>query len=237
MTERFILGVPLGRWQTNCYLVGDRSTNTAVVIDPGEGATAVVNELLSSLELDCEAILLTHGHIDHLWSIPELAREHDAVVLLHPEDRWLFDNPAATFGGPVEALAEQFGLTWDAPTQWLRPITDRETLTYAGTTFTVAHTPGHTPGSVTFLLDDQSGTPLTFALASNDTTPNSVLFSGDLLFAGSVGRTDFPRGSTADLLSSIRERVLTLTDDTLVLAGHGPDTTVGDERHNNPFLR
>lgn len=237
MTERFILGVPLGRWQTNCYLVGDRTTNHAVIIDPGEGATQVVNELLDTLDMTCEAILLTHGHIDHLWAIPELARKHDVPVLLHPQDRWLFDNPAATFGGNLDALVDQFGLTWDAPTEWLRPLADREKLVFAGTTFTVAHTPGHTPGSVTFMIDDTAGTPLTFALASVDATPETVLFSGDLLFAGSVGRTDFPRGSTEDLLTAINERVLTLTDDTLVLAGHGPDTTVGEERRSNPFLR
>lgn len=237
MTDRFIVGVPLGRWQTNCYLVGDRSSGRAVIIDPGEGATAVVNELLANLELTCEAILLTHGHIDHLWAIPELARQHDAPVLLHPEDRWLFDNPAATFGGAREALEAQFGLSWNPPTNWLRPIADRETLTYAGTNFTIAHTPGHTPGSVVFVLDDLAGTPLTFALGSNDTTPRTVLFSGDLLFAGSVGRTDFPRGSTPELLTSINERILTLDDDTLVLPGHGPETTVGDERRGNPFLR
>ncbi len=237
MTDRFILGVPLGRWQTNCYLIGDRSTNQVVVIDPGEGATPVVNELLETLEMSCEAILLTHGHIDHLWSIPELARTHDAPVLLHADDRWLFDNPAATFGGSLDALEEQFGLAWDPPGEYLRSFADRDTLTFAKTVFTVAHTPGHTPGSVTFLIEDTPATPLTFALASADTTPDTVLFSGDLLFAGSVGRSDFPRGSTADLLASIHERVLTLPDDTLVLAGHGPDTTVGEERRSNPFLR
>lgn len=237
MTDRFIVGIPLGRWQTNCYLIGDRNTQNAVIIDPGEGATPVINELLTNLDLNCEAILLTHGHIDHLWAIPELARQHDTPVLLHADDRWLFENPAATFGGPPEALQDQFGLHWDPPTSWLRPITDRETLRFAGTAFTVAHTPGHTPGSVTFLIDDAAGTPITFALGSNDTTPKTVLFSGDLLFAGSVGRSDFPRGSTEDLLTSIHERVLTLEDDTLVLAGHGPDTTVGDERVSNPFLR
>lgn len=237
MTDRFILGVPLGRWQTNCYLIGDRDTGRAVIIDPGEGATKVVNDLLSSLELTLDGILLTHGHIDHLWSIPELARQHETPVLLHPLDRWLFDNPAATFGGEAEVLIEQFGLDWDPPTAYLRDINDHDTLHIANTSFRVAHTPGHTPGSVTFLIDDTAATPLTFALAGVDETPEKVLFSGDLLFQGSVGRTDFPRGSTEDLLEAIATRVMTLPDDTLVLAGHGPDTTVGEERATNPFLR
>lgn len=237
MTDRFILGVPLGRWQTNCYLIGDRSTNEATIIDPGEGATSVINELVDALDLNLQSIMLTHGHIDHLWSIPELARQYDIPVLLHPEDQWLFDNPAATFGGDRDALEQQFGLRWDAPVEHLRELRDREQVHVASTTFTVAHTPGHTPGSVTFLLDDVAGTPLTFALAGEDSTPDTVLFSGDVLFAGSIGRSDFPRGSAEELLNSIHTRVLTLPDETLVLAGHGTDTTVGEERRSNPFLR
>ncbi len=236
MTDRFILGAPLGRWQTNCYLIGDREKGTGVVVDPGEHAGEHVPTMLAQSGVACEAILLTHGHLDHLWAVPELARELDVPVLLHPDDRWLWDDPAAAFGAPPELLAEQFGLQWDPPTDHLDSVADGQTLSFAGIGFQVKHNPGHTPGHVTYLGRDLAGIPIAFPLGDAEVATEDVLFSGDLVFAGSIGRTDFPRGSIADMFRSLVDTVLTLEDDTLVLSGHGPDTTVGRERATNPFL-
>ena len=237
MTDRFVLGAPLGRWQTNCYVVGDRELGSAVIVDPGESGEVEVPRLLEAAGVRCEAILLSHGHLDHLWAVPRLARELDVPVFLHPDDAWLWENPAATFGGDIDQMASTFGLTWDPPDEHLQHVADGSRLSFAGMRFDVSHNPGHTPGHVTYLGRDLAGTPLTFALAAADAVSRDVLFSGDLLFSGSIGRTDLARGSSAAMMRSLVDTVLALEDDTLVLAGHGPDTTVGVERAHNPFLR
>src|SRR5690606_30368383 len=119
-------------------------------------------------------------HLDHLWAVPDLAGTLDVPVLLHPGDRWLWDDPAAGLGATMEDLCAQLGLDWDPPTGRLDDLADGQRLRFGGLSFQVRHTPGHTPGSCVFLLTDLADDP--------------VLLSGDLLFAGSVGRTDFPRG-------------------------------------------
>jgi len=237
VTDRFVVGTPLGRWQTNCWIVGDRDRGSAVVVDPGEGGAEVVPALLDQLGVACEAILLTHGHLDHVWAVPDLARDLDVPVLLHADDRWLWDDPAAAFGAPPELLQQQFGLQWNPPDGYLREVKDGERLDLAGLRFGVQHSPGHTPGHVTYLGHDLAATPVTFAIGDADAASDQVLFSGDLLFAGSVGRTDFPRGSNEDMQRSLAATVLSLSDDTLVLCGHGPDTTIGRERATNPYLQ
>lgn len=233
--DRVVVGVPLGRWQTNCYIVGDRSGGGAIVIDPGETGGAQVPRLLETTGLTCEAILLTHGHLDHFWAVPELARRLDVPVLLHPDDRWLWDDPGAGLGIPEGLLEAQFGLRWDPPTEHLQDVTDGQRLEFAGIGYEVRHNPGHTPGHVTYLADGLGDADVEFALGDPDVA-DGVLFSGDLVFAGSIGRTDFPRGSTEAILRSLVETVLPLEDDTVILSGHGPDTTVGRERATNPFL-
>jgi len=237
VSDPFILGAPLGRWQTNCYVVGDRALGRAVVVDPGETGEAQVLEMLASVEATCEAILLTHGHLDHLWAVPQLARALDVPVLLHDDDRWLWDDPAAAFGAPLEVLSEQLGLNWDPPTDHLESVAGGQRLRMAGVRFDVVHNPGHTPGHVTYLGRDLARATVTFPLGEAEQGSEDVLFSGDLLFAGSIGRTDFPRGSMPDMLRSLSATVLELEDDTVVLSGHGPDTTVGYERETNPYLR
>jgi glyoxylase-like metal-dependent hydrolase (beta-lactamase superfamily II) len=211
-------------WQANCYVVGDRDAGVAVVVDPGQDAEDIVAERLAAHGVTCEAILLTHGHLDHLWSAPALARSLDVAVFLHTEDRWLWDDPAAAFGNvPPGALKAQFGLDWEPPDERLEALSDGMTVRKGGVLFTVRHTPGHTPGSSVFLTDD--------------VREESLLLSGDLVFAGSVGRTDFPRGSFEQQNESLARVVLPLDDDTLILSGHGPETTVGVERRTNPFLQ
>ena len=237
MSDRFIVGVPLGRWQTNCYLVGDREAGRAAVIDPGETGAHQVPQLLEQLDVTCEAILLTHGHLDHFWAAPDLAKSLDVPVFLHPDDRWLWDDPGAGFGTlPANAVKQAFGLDWDPSTERLEDLADGMDLTFGNTRFRVQHNPGHTPGHVTFLGRDLAAAEVSFALSDVEDPSDDVLFSGDLIFAGSIGRTDFPRGSTEAILRSLVETVLPLEDDTLILSGHGPDTTVGRERASNPFL-
>jgi glyoxylase-like metal-dependent hydrolase (beta-lactamase superfamily II) len=238
--DRFVVGVPLGRWQTNCFVVGDRAVGSAVVIDPGENGAEHVPGILEAEGVSCEAILLTHGHIDHFWAMPELARSLDVPVVMHEADRWLWDAPMIGFSGARtnadanEVLERTFGLRWDPPTERLEALSGDASLTYAGLNFDARHTPGHTPGHVTFLGRGLDSAEVRF---DRTTQPAAdVLFSGDLIFQGSVGRTDLARGDTAALYRSIVDTVLPLEDDTLILSGHGPETTVGAERVRNPFV-
>jgi len=211
--------VELGAWQANCYLLGHPEGGTCVVVDPGQGAADVMPARMAARGLRCEAVLLTHGHLDHVWAAPALAAALDVPVLLHPDDHYLWRDPAAAFGVlPPGALEQQFGLVWEPDGTRLEPVHDGQTLTLAGLRLQVRHTPGHTPGSSVLVGD-------------------GLLVSGDLLFAGSIGRTDFPRGDHAAELASIARVVLPLPDDTAVHPGHGPATTVGRERRTNPFLR
>jgi glyoxylase-like metal-dependent hydrolase (beta-lactamase superfamily II) len=226
--EEFVLGA----WQANCYVLGDRETGTGVIIDPGQDAAEHVTAALDAHGVRPEAVLLTHGHLDHLWSVPELVRALDVPVFLHPGDRWLWDNPAQAFGDlPVELLEREFGLRWSPGAVRPEDLSDGQRLTLGGLSFEVRHTPGHTPGSCVFWLRAGDGPVPVGQILGAD-----LLLSGDLIFAGSVGRTDFPRGSHADLLASIERSVLPLSDETVIASGHGPRTTVGAERDANPFL-
>lgn len=222
--ERFVEGYVLGMWQANCYVVGDRELGAAVVVDPGQDAGATIPQRLDANGVRCEAILLTHGHLDHVWAAPELANKLDVPIFLHGDDRWLWDDPAAAFGNfPPGALEAQFGLHWQPPNERLESLRDEMTVTLAGMSIEVRHTPGHTPGSSVFLLTDTG-------------EDDPLLLSGDLIFAGSVGRTDFPNGSFEQQNESIKRVVLPLDDATRILSGHGPETTVGEERRTNPFV-
>lgn len=231
--DLFIEEFVCGAWQANCYVLGDRDAGRAVVVDPGQDARQPVTAALERNGVRCEAVLLTHGHLDHLWSVPELSPTFDAPTFLHPDDRWLWDNPAQAFGPlPLAALEQQFGLEWRTDDVELEDLHDGDRLLQGGLTFDVRHTPGHTPGSCIFVLPGaERAVPL-----GPDVGDTDLVLSGDLLFAGSVGRTDFPRGSHADLLASIKRSVLPLPDGAVVASGHGPRTTVGRERRSNPFL-
>ncbi len=241
MADLSVVAVPMGRWQTNCIIVADHGAGRGVIVDPGEGAVTRVPELLRALDVEVEAILLSHGHLDHTWAAPALADELDVSIHLHPSDRFLWRNPAHSFGVPddqvLAVLESQFGLTWSAATARLVDLDDGQTIKAAGRRMTVTHTPGHTPGSVTFLLHDVKGADVAVAAGRDQAAPDDVLLSGDLLFAGSIGRTDFPRGSMDDMMASLRRHLPTMAQDTLVLSGHGPDTTIGAELATNPYVR
>lgn len=219
-----VAGFPAGSFQTNCYLVAPGPRSDAVVVDPGEDALPGIADLCDRHHLHPVAVVLTHGHLDHLWTVQPLADAHNIPAWIHPADRHLMRDPLAGFGPELRAALAGAGLQLAEPDD-VRELTDGATLDLAGVRLTVDHTPGHTPGHVTFRTDP-----------SGDPADAPRLFAGDLVFAGSVGRTDLPGGDTQTLLASIAARFLTLPDDTVVLPGHGPTTTVGAERAANPFL-
>jgi hydroxyacylglutathione hydrolase len=216
-----VAGFPAGSFAANCYLVAPAPGEECVIIDPGQDAEPGIEDLLAKYRLKPIAVLLTHGHIDHMWSVAPVCGAKGIPAYIHPDDRALLSDPAR---GLSLLAKQQFlgGMTFSEPAD-VKELADGEVITMAGLDFTIAHAPGHTEGSVTF------GTEA----AAEDT--DGTLFTGDLLFAGSIGRTDLPGGDHAKILRSLA-RTLTLPDATLVLPGHGPQTTIGAERGSNPFL-
>jgi hydroxyacylglutathione hydrolase len=194
----------------NGYLVRHRDSQGAVAFDPG-GEAGRMAITLESAGLDLEAILLTHAHVDHVEGVAELVRQTGAPVHLHPVDQPLYDNAAQQ--------AAFFGLSAEPPPPVDFELEDQQVLELAGCRFVVRHAPGHSAGHVIF-VEEAAG----------------VAFVGDVVFMGSIGRTDLPGGDYETLMRSIRETVLTLPDDTVLYSGHGPATTVQHERVSNPFL-
>ena len=220
-----VAAFPAGPWQTNCYVLAPGAGHECVVIDPGMDAVGGVSELLAEHRLRPVAVLLTHGHVDHMWSVVPVADGYGIPALVHRADRHLLADPAAGISEQSrEAIARMVGPEGFAEPSEVREIGDGLDLELAGLTLRVDHAPGHTPGSVTFR---RTGT--------HDEPP--VLVSGDVLFAGSIGRTDLPGGDTDAMMSSLARVVLPLEDDTVVLPGHGETTTVGRERTTNPYLQ
>ncbi|MEN9543213.1 MAG: hypothetical protein RLZZ598_46 [Pseudomonadota bacterium] len=204
--------LPVTPFQQNCSLVWCPQTQEAALIDPGGELPRLLAEV-KARGLTLKAIWLTHAHIDHAGGVGQLAREQGLpIVGPHPGDQFWIDGLAQQsrmFGFPA---AEPF-----VPGRWLQ---EGDEVQIGHERLSVHHCPGHTPGHVVFYS----------ATASR-------VFVGDVLFAGSIGRTDFPGGNHADLLASIRDKLLTLPDDTIVIPGHGPETSIGAERHSNPFLQ
>lgn len=207
---------------TNCYIVALREGGPALIVDPGQDAIAGVKEILAERQLRPEAILLTHGHLDHTWTAQAVADEYAIPVYIHPDDREMLADPLAGIGPGLGQFIE--GLEFTEPKE-LVELADGDKLELAGITVTVDHTPGHTRGSVVFGMEAQT-----------DNGPVDVVFSGDTLFQMSIGRSDLPGGDHGQLLDSIATRLLTRDDATVVLPGHGNATTIGDERRANPFL-
>jgi glyoxylase-like metal-dependent hydrolase (beta-lactamase superfamily II) len=191
-----------------------------VIIDPGQDAEGGIDELLARYRLKPAAVLLTHGHLDHVWSVAPVCGARDIPAYIHPQDRALLTDPARGFS---LAMSQQLfgGLTFTEPDD-VKELTDGMTIDLVGLQIVVNHAPGHTRGSVTFRVPEEHS--------------QDVLFSGDLLFAGSIGRTDLPGGDYQTILRSLARVCLSLPDQTVVLSGHGPRTTIGAERQNNPFL-
>jgi hydroxyacylglutathione hydrolase len=215
-----IAGFPAGSFAANCYLVATGPGAECLIIDPGEDAEQGIDEIIERYRLRPVAALLTHGHIDHIWSVAPVCGARDIPAFIHPDDRALLTDPAK--GLPLAPGQQLFGgITFSEPDD-VRELTDGMTLQLAGIDLVVDYAPGHTPGSVTFRLPGAA-------------EPGTI-FTGDLLFAGSIGRTDLPGGDYETILTSLARVCLPLADETVVLSGHGPQTTIGAERAHNPFL-
>jgi len=215
-----VTGFPAEAFGTNCYVVAAGPGEQCLIVDPGIGVLDQLDEVLAEHRLHPAAVLLTHGHLDHTFSVAPVCGARGITAYVHPADLEMLADPAK---GLSADLTQLFGgrLQYTEPED-VAELTDGATLTLAGLEVLVDHAPGHTGGSVLFRLP-------------GDDAP--VCLSGDVLFAGSIGRTDLPGGSTETMLTSLRDKILPLADDTVVLPGHGPSTTIGRERATNPYLR
>jgi len=202
--------IVVGPFLVNCYLYWDTTTRQGVIIDPGADEEAIIFQL-EQFDIEPRAILLTHGHGDHIAAVAPLKEQYDIPLYIGNGEEGLLSNPSANisafFDKPIIAPAPDFS------------VTDEQVISVAGLRLVVLATPGHTPAGVCYLAEE-----------------DGLLFCGDTLFAGSVGRTDFPGSSHVQLLESIHTKILSLPDSIVCLPGHGPETTVGAERNSNPFL-
>jgi glyoxylase-like metal-dependent hydrolase (beta-lactamase superfamily II) len=224
-----IAGFPAGPWGTNCYVAATGAGAECVVIDPGKDAAPGVAEVVREHRLKPVAVLLTHGHVDHMWSVTPVAGTYDATAWIHPGDRHLLADPMAGMSKETAGMLLGGKYEFTEPDD-VQELTDSQTLELAGMQFVVDHAPGHTEGSVAFR------TPWVSTGSTTGGDISEVMFSGDLLFAGSIGRTDLPGGDHATMLRSLTTKVLPLADDIVVLPGHGEQTSIGRERATNPFL-
>ncbi len=215
-----VAGFPAGPTATNCWVVAPGPGQECLVIDPGFGADALLDDVLSRHRLQPVAVLLTHGHFDHTFAVVPVCGAHGIAAYIHPADRAQVSDPWSGLGVP-RSTPLLGRLEFTEPDD-VRSLSDGQQLSLAGMDVTVTLTPGHTPGSVVF----------GFAPAGEP-----VLFSGDLLFAGTIGRVDLPGGSETDMLESLSRVILPLPDETVVHPGHGPSTAVGRERQTNPYLQ
>jgi len=199
----------VGELSTNCYILGDEKTNQGVVIDPG-GDFDLIDENIEKLNLKIKYIILTHGHIDHIKALVPLKKKTKAKVLIHKEDLPILSDPTynlSQFIGENGSFSEPDLL-----------LKDGDTIEFGKKKLLVLHTPGHTPGSISLYTDN-------------------LLFTGDTLFCEGVGRTDLPGSSQEKLLNSVKQKLFTKPDDTEVFPGHGPSTTIGWEKKNNPWIK
>lgn len=210
-----VRGFPAAAFDTNCWVVAPAAGEQCVVIDPGIGVEAMLEEVLREHRLQPVAVLLTHGHLDHTFSVTPVCGAREIPAWIHPGDRELLADP-------MKGLSSESRTMFGGKLEWTEPsdikLLGDDPLELAGLTFGTDFAPGHTPGSVVFQSEQ-------------------TLFSGDVLFAGSIGRTDLPGGSWEQMQDSLARVILTRDDETVVHTGHGPSTTIGRERATNPFLQ
>lgn len=215
-----ISGFAAGPWGTNCWIAASSTGEECIVIDPGMDSIELLNQRLAENRLKPVAVLLTHGHIDHMWSVTPVADGYDIPALIHASDRHLLADPMAGVGPQGAAIIQELKATFVEPKK-LQTFSDVVELEIAGISLRVTPAPGHTAGSVIFeVLND---------------APR--VFSGDVLFKGSIGRTDLPGGSHHQMMHSLASVILNLTPESVVHCGHGPDTTIKYELATNPYLK
>lgn len=201
--------IPAGIYAANCYIIGCEKTKKSAVIDPGGDAQAILQRI-EEKGFKLEYIILTHGHGDHIGGVEEIKENSEAKILIHKEDEYLIESASKN----LSSLMSGPDIAFSAD----KLLEDGETIKLGELELEVIHTPGHTPGGISIKTGD-------------------VLFTGDTLFANSIGRTDFEGGSFEAIISSIKKRLLIYDDEVKVLPGHGPTSTIGIERAKNPFLR
>jgi glyoxylase-like metal-dependent hydrolase (beta-lactamase superfamily II) len=214
--------LPVGLLQCNCSILGDAETGEAIVIDPGDEVDRIL-EIIRHHKLKVRAIVSTHTHIDHVGGLAGLHRATGAPVLIHDADMGLYRT--------LDMQAQWLGVPTPETVQIRDFVKEGDTLRWGGFSARVLHTPGHTPGSISLVVET-SGAP-----AHGRQKQTRRLIAGDTLFQGSIGRTDLPGGSFPEIMRSIHEKLLPLADDIVVYPGHGDKTTIGSEREHNPFLR
>jgi glyoxylase-like metal-dependent hydrolase (beta-lactamase superfamily II) len=218
-----IAGFPSDATATNCWVVAPGAGEQCVVIDPGIGVGPQLDEVIAQHRLHPVAVLLTHGHFDHTFSVLPVCQAREVPAYIHPADRGQLSDPWSGVG--IAVGTPLFGMLTFAEPDDVRELADGDTVSLAGLDFGVRHAPGHSAGSVVF------------GLTAPSAADSAVLFSGDLLFAGSIGRVDLPGGSMAAMESSLRRVILPMADATRVHPGHGPSTTIERERATNPYLQ
>ena len=211
-------------FETNCWILAVGTGNECIIVDPGMAKPNLVNEIeqkVSELKLKPVAVFITHGHLDHTFSVLPLTKQVPMRTFVTGDDRFLLTDPMGALdrGGVSEQFLKAFGVEKFKEPDEIVELEDFSTFEVAGMKITSIFAPGHTKGSVIFTVDDKQ------------------LISGDVLFAGSIGRTDLPTGSASQMRKTLRDRILTLPDSLNVLPGHGGQTTIGTERVRNPYLQ
>ncbi len=210
----------VGPFQCNCHILADPATKEAVIVDPGDDAGEILARV-RDLGVTVKALVHTHCHLDHIVATRRLREETGARILIHEADQWLYENLKMQIGATLKLFGVRLGEA-DDPLPVDEFLRDGHRVTFGAHALQAIHTPGHTPGSCCFLLEHPAG---------------RACFSGDTLFAGSIGRTDLWGGDAEQELASIRARLFTLDGETVVYPGHGPETMIREEKKYNPFLQ
>ncbi|QIX26907.1 MBL fold metallo-hydrolase [Nocardioides sp. JQ2195] len=225
----FIAGFPAGQLGANCYFVGAEAGGECVIIDPGQDSAEGVDRLVEEHSVKPAAILVTHGHFDHMWQAQVVADKYDAPLWIGADDRHLLKDPMVAISNQsASMLRQQFGM--DELPDFREPgrvheAVEGSVIEIEGLTMVVDHAPGHTPGTVLYRTTYEGPEDV-----------SQLMFSGDFLFQGSIGRTDLVGGDHSEMLESLRSKVLPLSDNIVVFPGHGEQTSIGRERATNPFL-
>jgi glyoxylase-like metal-dependent hydrolase (beta-lactamase superfamily II) len=222
----FVASFVTGPWQANCYLLAAAGSDDVVIVDPGMDSAGTIAEVVAEQELHPVAVLATHGHLDHVADAAKVCAEYGIPVWIHSADRHLLADPIAGLGSDSAELVRQLYPEGFAEPDEVRLYDDLDTLEVAGLEFTLIHAPGHTQGCVLLMVGYPEGRPV-----------SHLVFSGDVLFAGSIGRTDLPGGDMEQMVRTLAGPVLGLPDSAGILPGHGPQTNMAAERVNNPYLQ